>query len=134
MNELSLSGLSALTGRRLFSVVFVEDYVQLLFDSDAGEEGQDPHLDFFVLPDVVISGRAYRPTAVDWAQALRSLIGSEVVEAGDSVQAGIQLVMTKGSVTLHADERFGEAIEVALLQVGDRVDVWRPTEGVFETT
>ncbi|MDR7189554.1 hypothetical protein J2Y46_002380 [Microbacterium sp. BE35] len=134
MDELSLSGLQALTGRRLFSVVFVEDYVQLLFDSDAGEESQDSHLDFFVLPDVVTSSRAYRPTAAEWAQALRSLIGSEVVDAGESVQAGIQVVLTKGSVTLRADERFGEAIEVAFLQVGGRIEVWRPGEGVFETT
>jgi hypothetical protein len=131
VDELPPWGLRALNGRWLFSVVFVEDYVQLLFDQDAGEECDIPHLDFFVLPDVVISTRVYRPTDVGWAQALRSLIGSDVIGARESVEAGSQLVLAQGSITLRADERFGEAIEVALLKIEGSMDVWRPGEGVF---
>jgi hypothetical protein len=121
-----------LVGRRFYSVVFVEDYVQLLFDSDVGEEGGPPHLDFFVLPQVRIGKRLLEPGDAEWAGTLTSLIGSTVVEFQVSPDVGLVLQLSTGVVALQADGQFDTAVEVALLETPGVLEVWRPGEGAFQ--
>ncbi|WP_139230965.1 hypothetical protein [Microbacterium sp. cf046] len=121
-----------LVGRRLYSVVFVEDYIQLLFDPDPDQDGAPPHLDFFVLPTVVLAQSSFAPTDERWARALTALIGSTVLAFRTSPEAGLELRLDTGTVSLQANPEFDAAVEVALLDVHGTWDVWRPGERPFK--
>ena len=112
-------------------MVFVEDYIQLLFDPDEGEDGTPPHLDFFVLPTVITAEELFEPADARWAWALTSLIGSNVVAFRESPEVGLELELDAGKLSLQVDREFDTAVEVAVLEVHGMWDVWRPGEGPF---
>lgn len=113
-------------------MVFVEDYIQLLFDPDAGTDDAPPHLDFFVLPTVEFAQELFEPADDRWAWALTTLIGSNVVALQESPEVGLKLELDTGSLSLRANRAFDAAVEVALLEVHGAWEVWRPGEGPFQ--
>lgn len=132
MNQPASDGDHELVGRRLYSVVFVEDYIQLLFDPKAGEDGAPPHLDFFVLPKVMTGQELFEPSDVRWAWALTTLIGSKVVAFRESCEVGLELELDAGALSLQANRELNTAVEVALLEVQGVWGIWRPGEGPFQ--
>lgn len=113
-------------------MVFVEDYVQLLFDPDPGTDGDPPHLDYFVFPTVKLAQAPFEPADDRWAWALTTLIGSSVLALRENPEIGLEVELDAGALSLRANREFDDAIEVALLEVHGAWDVWRPGEGPFQ--
>jgi hypothetical protein len=74
---------SQLVGSELYSVVFVRDYVQLYLDAEPGQpvrEGWQATVNLYIDPVVEAESRVLTSTNLEWANALRSLINSRVVD------------------------------------------------------
>ncbi|GAA4892637.1 hypothetical protein LX16_1981 [Stackebrandtia albiflava] len=114
---------------RLYSVIFVQDYVQLRFDTETGPD--EPVLSCFVPPVVVSRAGPVTAAAAGWTDALRSLIG--LVVTATSAQPGSGLTIDFGDVALAWHPGTDELVEIAML--GGFRDgawtVWRPGEGPF---
>lgn len=123
--------LGRLVGRRLYSVQFVMDYVQLWFDGEAS--GETPGLTCDVLPQVVVDGRQFDPAESGRADALRTFIGQNVIATHEAAGIGIQLDFASGAIRLHPTRDEIEGPEVAMLSgFDDRAwRVWRPGEDTF---
>ncbi|MFI0966284.1 hypothetical protein ACH4S8_33550 [Streptomyces sp. NPDC021080] len=123
--------LGRLVGFRLYSVQFVMDYVQLLFD---GPTDDMPVLTCDVLPVVTLSGQRFSATETGWADALRGLISQDVTATHEETGIGIKVDFATGSVQLHPSADELEGPEIAMLNgFVDRCwMVWRPGEEAFE--
>lgn len=122
--------LSFLVGMRLYSVVFVMDYAQLLFD---GSPDTGATLTCHVRPTVETSHGATRPGDLGYADALVSLIPGDVVAASVTTGAGLRVELASGAVVLNPtrDEVVGP--EIAMLSgIDGRWWVWRPGEDGFD--
>ncbi|GAA2458623.1 hypothetical protein [Agromyces soli] len=124
--------LSELIGDRLGSIEFVlNDYMQFRFDGSPGVE-ESPVLSCFVWPTVEARGRVWREPDLGYADAVRRLAPGTVLEASDSIGAGIRIVLDTGIVRIDPspDE---VVVEIALLRgLSDGGwMVWRPGEDAF---
>ncbi|MFI6578071.1 hypothetical protein ACIBFB_19960 [Nocardiopsis sp. NPDC050513] len=124
--------LGRLVGCRLYSVQFVMDYVQMWFDSEASSA--TPSLTCDALPHVILGGRRFAPAEPGWAEALRTLIGQNVIATQERTGIGLKLDFARGAVQLHPTEAELYGPEIAMLSgFGDRsLMVWRPGEEAFE--
>ncbi|QIS11579.1 hypothetical protein [Nocardia arthritidis] len=124
--------LSRLVGCRLFSVVFVMDYVQLCFDSDATEDR--PILTCDVFPVVHTESAQLREGEIGYADALRAFIPGQVVATAEAFEVGLRVEFSNGAIVLRPtyDELVGPEI-ATLSGFVDRAWMgWRPGEDVFE--
>ncbi|MFE3459584.1 hypothetical protein ACFXKD_18745 [Nocardiopsis aegyptia] len=124
--------LGRLVGRRLYSVQFVLDRVQLWFDGDAS--GDTPSLLCDVPPRVDVDGRCLGPTDPGWRDALCGLIGQDVVATHEATGSGLRLDFALGAIRLHPTQEEVEGPEIAHLSGFDDRSwmVWRPGEDTFE--
>ncbi len=123
--------LGRLVGCRLYSVQFVLDYVQLRFDGPTRDE---PVLNCDVMPVVVTQGRRVAPGQVGYADALISLIASDVVTAAEEAAHGLRLEFAGGAIVLHPhlDDLTGPEIAMLSGFEDGRWMCWRPGEEAFE--
>lgn len=123
--------LSRLIGCRLFSVQFVMDYVQLLFD---GPSPDMPVLNCYLMPRVELGSSTFADGQVGYADALRSLIPRVVRQTREATGVGLRIEYDDAAIVVHptTDELVGP--EIALLQgFEDRPWMcWRPGEESFE--
>lgn len=90
---------NAVEGRRVSSVVFVEDYLQIVFE--------DYVLSMFVWPEVLSGGKVFNSKSEGYADTLSRLINQRVIEAGASAEQ-LWLFLTGGqrlSMSLEAEDR-----------------------------
>lgn len=123
--------LSRLVGRRLYSVQFVMDYVQLRFDDSSDEL---PVMNCDVLPSVLRGGTRYVPGHPGWADALTGFIPDIVRQTFEGSGLGLCLQFADGAIELNPtiDDLVGP--EIALLGGFEDLAwmVWRPGEDSFE--
>lgn len=120
---------SSLVGMRLCSVVFVMDYLQLMFD---GSPGSASTLTCYVWPTVETPRGVARQGDVGYADTLASLIPNAVVATAATPIAGIRIEWQSGALVLNPtpDELAGPEI-ATLRDLGSNWRVWRPGEDVF---
>jgi hypothetical protein len=123
--------LGRLVGSRLLAVEFVLDYLQLRFD---GASTEQPILTCEVMPIVAAAGREYPPASSGWADALRALIGKDVLGTRESTGTGIAIDFAAGSILLHPAQDDLVGPEIAMLRGFDDGAwmAWRPGENSFE--
>ncbi|WP_244064015.1 hypothetical protein [Bradyrhizobium sp. Ce-3] len=93
---------SAIEGKRLSSVVFVEDYVQLVFDGDV--------LTMFVWPEISGGSKIFKQGSEGYCDALSRLINRRVVEAAEHPGEQLSMLFSSGdvlSMSLREDDRTG---------------------------
>jgi hypothetical protein len=119
--------LSRLAGRRLTSVVFVMDYVQLTFDDG-------PILTCDVWPVVVIDDQTRRINDAGYRDGLCSFITQVVVSTTEATGVGLIVRFERGSLSIHPEQEELVGPEIALLSGFDDRSwmVWRPGEESFE--
>jgi hypothetical protein len=91
---------SAIEGMRLSSVVFVEDYLQLVFD--------DYVLTMFVWPEISGGGKTFKYGSEGYRDALSRLVNRRVVEAIEDPGEKISVLFSSGdilSMSLREDDR-----------------------------
>lgn len=121
--------LLSLVGMRLYSAVFVIDYVQLLFD---GSPDTRSTLTCDVWPTIETSQGDARHGDPGYADALVSLIPSDVVAASVTSGSGLRIELGAGAVVLNPTRDEITGPEIAMLRgTGDAWRVWRPGEGEF---
>ncbi|KJC63801.1 hypothetical protein [Agreia bicolorata] len=122
--------LARLVGFRMYSVNFVMDRLQLGFDSNTDDE---PFLNCDVWPEVTFDGEIFREPDRGYADALRRLIPSTVLETREGTGLGLVLVFERGSIKVHPKVE-DVYVEIAMLSgFTDREwMVWRPGEESFE--
>jgi hypothetical protein len=141
MGEHQTSLLSALVGSELASVVFVADYVQMVFQPGHVKEadpqvlrqpmeGVSARLSTYTLPSVTSRGIRVRPGEQGWRDVLCGLISARVVEAiNDTDEIRIRFEPNVHvTVSLQEDDLEGMP-EFAMLQLDDGQKswtVWRP--------
>lgn len=121
--------LSFLVGMRLYSVVFVLDHVQLMFD---GSRDVPSTLTCCVWPTVETQRAVARHGDVGYADTLASLIPNAVVAASATSGAGIRIEWESAAVVLNPtpDDLVGP--EIAMLRdPWSNWWAWRPREDVF---
>lgn len=121
--------LSFLVGMRLYSIAFVMDYAQLMFD---GSPDTRATLNCDVWPTVETARGVTRHGDLGYADALVSLIPGDVVAASVAAGAGLRVELESGAVVLNPtrDEVVGP--EIAMLSgIDGRWRVWRPGEDAF---
>lgn len=123
--------LGRLVGSRLYSVQFVYDYVQLHFDGPGPEQ---PLLTCDVMPAVVVDGNPYTDGQPGYADALRSLIATNVVATEEATGTGLRIALDKGTLVLHPTPVELNGPEIATLNgfTDGRWMCWRPGEDSFE--
>ena len=134
--------MNSLVGAQLASVVFVRDYLQLVFEpTDVGTpeagvlrrptKGGFGTLSAYVLPELETGGRLLKSGRPGYRDALVELIGRVVAQAGED-PARLRIVFDSGvvaSVSLNAADLPDGAVESAMLQLEDAAEswmVWRP--------
>ena len=110
---------SQLVGSELYSVVFVRDYVQLYLDAEPGQparEGWQATVNLYIDPVVEAGSRVLTSTNPEWANALRSLINSRVVDVAVAEEKDFAVTFHSGvvlRVSLRPEDYLShEAIEV----------------------
>jgi hypothetical protein len=91
---------SAIEATRLSSVVFVEDYLQLVFD--------DYVLTMFVWPEISRSSKMFKYESEGYRDALSSLVNRRIVEAREYPGEKLSLLFSSGdivSMSLREDDR-----------------------------
>jgi hypothetical protein len=118
--------LSRLVGLELGSVVFVRDYVQLVFDG--------PRLTCFVWPMISVGGSVLGIHDAGYRDALCSLIGHSVTATTEATGQGLRVDFTLGSVVLHPSIDEVDGPEIGMLDGFDDHAwmVWQPGEVSFE--
>jgi hypothetical protein len=112
--------LSSLVSFELSSVIFVRDYVQLVFESDTNSI-----LTLYSLPDVCLKGQCYRLSTAGYRDALCSFIGSQVVDA--EIEKGVELLLSfEGDIEVRVslDEADYNGPEAVMLSDGQQIRVW----------
>jgi hypothetical protein len=124
--------LGSLVASELSSVVFVADYVQLVFWLP-GEAGC-PTPSCYVWPSVTVGEQPIGIADEGYRDAICSLIGRRVVAADEASGSGLSLVFDQGSIVLRPTAEDLRGPEVAMLTgVADgRWMVWRPGEEAFD--
>lgn len=124
--------LGRLVGRRLYSIEFVLDYVQLRFDIEGSSDVSVLTCD--VRPRVVVGQRSVAPRDAGWADALVSLAGQDVVATYEATGDGLRIDLAPGSIVLRPDYDELVGPEIATLNGFDGGDwmCWRPAEEAFE--
>ncbi|RDI69077.1 hypothetical protein [Nocardia pseudobrasiliensis] len=124
--------LSRLVGCRLFSVVFVMDYVQLCFDSHISD--LRPTLTCDIFPVVHRAAGRIRQDEVGYGDALRSFITEHVVATAEAFEAGLRVEFPAGAITLRPtyDELVGPEIATLSGFPDKSWMTWRPGEDAFE--
>ncbi|GGF39120.1 hypothetical protein GCM10011519_10940 [Marmoricola endophyticus] len=122
--------LGRLVGMRLFSVEFVLDYVVVRFD-DAADQAA---LTCQAMPLVELPARGpVRDGAPGYADALRSLVGYEVVGTAEASGLGLRIGVGTGTIVINPSREELTGPEIALL--GGFADAawmcWRPGEDCF---
>jgi hypothetical protein len=125
--------LSRLVGLRLYSVVFVMDYGQLMFDGSRFSEV--PTLGCFVWPSLVlVDDHRKRFGDAGYRDALCALIGSEVVATTETVGDGFTVSFEQGTLVVRPTSE--EVVGPEIAQLSGFEDrswmVWRPGEDSFE--
>jgi hypothetical protein len=126
--------LSRLVGFELFSVQFVQDYVQLRFQTGGdAPAGEMPVLNCDAWPLVEYRGQEFREPDLGYADALRHLIPELVIATSEGTGTGLRISFVSGSITLHPTR---EEVFVEIAYLSGFADhewmVWRPGEDSFE--
>jgi hypothetical protein len=124
--------LSRLVGCRLFSVVFIMDYMQLCFDSNVSEDR--PILTCDVFPVIHKATGRLRDGEVGYGDALRSFIPEQVVATAEAFEAGLRVEFPNGAIMLRPtyDDLTGPEIATLRGFVNKAWMTWRPGEDAFE--
>ncbi len=142
MHDIDQPIMQSLVGSQLASVVFVSDYVQLVFvPTDVGTpeagvlqrptKGSFGTLSAYVIPEIKTGGRLQKSGRPGYRDALVELIGRVVAQAEED-PARLRIVFDSGvvaSVSLDAGDLPTGAVESAMLQLNDAAKswmVWRP--------
>ena len=123
--------LPRLVMRRLMSVDFHLDRLELHFDGDSDDDR--PVLTCEVWPEVRQPGVTLRQEGFGYADALRALVGQLVMGTTEAAGEGIVLELQGATLVLAPGPGELTAPEIALLSgFGDaRWTAWRPGEGTF---
>jgi hypothetical protein len=125
--------LSRLVTRRLLSVDFHLDRLELHFDGDDGHD-EDAVLTCEVWPVVQQPGVVLRPEGFGYADALRALVGQLVMGTTEATGVGLVVELQGASLILHPGPDEPTGSEIALLRgFSDGAWMaWRPGEESFE--
>lgn len=124
--------LARLVTRRLSSVNFLLDRLELRFDGDPGHS-EGTVLTCEVWPEVRQPGVVLRQEGFGYADALRAVVGQIVVGTTESAEEGLVVELLGAAVVLNPASDDVPGAEIALLRgFSDGAwAVWRPGEGVF---
>jgi len=126
--------LSRLVGMRLLSVEFILDYAVVRFDGDPALPQAQLTCD--VMPHVeTADGSRRRDGEEGYLEALRALIGHEVISTSEGPSTGLRIaVETGGALRLNPAPGELTGPEIALLTGFDDGAwmCWRPGEEAFE--
>ncbi len=124
--------LSRLVMRRLMSVDFHLDRLELHFDGDGDDDR--PVLTCEAWPEVRQPGVTLRQEGFGYADSLRALVGQLVMGTTEAAGEGIVLELQGASLVLNPAPEDLTGPEIALLSgFGDaRWTAWRPGAGTFE--
>ncbi|MFE3022594.1 hypothetical protein [Nocardia tengchongensis] len=113
-------------------MVFVMDYVQLCFDSDASADM--PILTCDVFPVVHTEIGQLREGQIGYGDALRAFIPGHVVATAEAFEAGLRVEFPNGAIVLRPsdDELVGPEIATLSGFVDRAWMCWRPGEDAFE--
>lgn len=112
--------LDALMNKELSSVVFVRDYVQLVFEGDANAT-----LTCFRFPVVNMNQRLFELTTPGYRDVLCSCIGNIVVNATVDDDLELSIVMSNNrSIWMSLKEADRNGPEAAMLDDGSHLSVW----------
>lgn len=135
MNAALLDGsglLARLIGFRLYSVVFVMDYVQLCFDGDHPEDR--PVFNCYVWPVIDMSSHTVADGEIGYADGYRSLIPRHVTGTSVGEQGGLRLEF--GNATLILRPAMAEIVGAEIARLSGFADgrwtAWRPGEPPFK--
>jgi hypothetical protein len=128
--------LASIVGSELGSVVFVMDYVQLVFQPSEvappepgflrpTTEGTFATLSTWALPHLLVEGRHLRPGDAGWRDLLVEQINARIVGQSETSERLLLALDSGVSLTVPLD---GDIVESAMLQVGegDPWMVWAP--------
>jgi hypothetical protein len=120
---------------KLVSVVFVADYVQLVFQPrevppEPGfvgptTEGSFATLSTYTLPHLSAGDRFLHPGDAGWRDLLVEQINARIVDQSETIERLLLVLDTGVSITVPLDH---DVVESAMLQVGEGHPwmVWRP--------
>lgn len=119
MNESEKHVMESMRNRRLTEVIFLHGYVQLLFNG--------AYLNAYTRPTVVTFAGAVDPTAAEYRDALRKLIGKVVKTVCEVPEERLSIQFDDGTsveISLKAEDRV--CAEAAMLQFdgGKLWNVW----------
>lgn len=118
---------------RLLAIEFVLDYLVLRFDGDVAEPQVTLSCD--VLPQVEAGdGSQLRDGAPGFSDALRELVGDDVIAADEGTGTGLRISLGSTSLVINPTSEDLVGPEIALLRgfADGAWMCWRPGEGTFE--
>lgn len=125
--------LSRLIGLRLLAVELILDYAVIKFDGEPS--GPQPSLSCDVMPHVeTAAGIRLRDGDSGFLEALRALVGHEVVSTAEHAGQGFRISLSAGSIVIDPEPEELVGPEIALLRgfTDDAWMCWRPGEESFE--
>jgi hypothetical protein len=116
------SFLAELAGEKLSSVVFVEDYVQLLFAKKT--------FNLYRWPDIYIDQKILRHSDNEYPAALQNLTGLAVVSADEYLDIGLTITFKKDTMLAVSllDNNADSLVEYAHYQSPSHLAIWRQGE------
>ncbi|NOU82662.1 hypothetical protein GC101_27755 [Paenibacillus sp. LMG 31459] len=121
-NEHSVSHLSDISGKEMSSVVFIRDYIQLIFEEDYKET---MIFTAFTLPIIKTEVSSYIRTDITYCNILCSLINQTVTKVDIEENVVISLLFENNMVleiSLRGEDNEGP--EAAMFSSGNGLTVW----------
>jgi hypothetical protein len=121
-----------LVGLRLLAVEFILDYAVIKFDGEPTDP--QPSLSFDVMPHVEMApGTLLRDGEPGYLEALRALVGHDVLATVEQQGEGFRIDLTAGSIVVDPDAEELAGPEIATLSgfADDAWMCWRPGEDTF---
>lgn len=106
--------INCLVNTELFSVEFVQDYLQLHFNG--------PILTALIMPTVIVSGIPFCIDEPGYRDSLCSLIGDFVIGVEQESDKFIIVEFTRGRIEIRFDEK--RYVETAVLTNGSSLQIW----------